>query len=116
MAEMANTLRTMLSGTIVPILLDLWMLCLLKMRACGRIESHAPGSFRSASVSDPRSRSHAHFRYRIEGPTETEEILDSVFKDVFGPNCNKEREKWIRRLRRFGLIGQAMTDGMESTL
>ena len=55
--------------------------------------------------SDPRIRSHAHFRYRIDGPTEAEKALDTVFKEALGPNWNKKHQRWVRRLRRLGLIG-----------
>ena len=36
--------------------------------------------------SDPRIRSHAHFRYRIDGPAETEKTLDAVFKEASCPH------------------------------
>ena len=54
--------------------------------------------------SSPRVRAHAHFRYRIDGPTEVEKAFDSAFKEVFGPDWDKEHKRWVRRLRRLGLI------------
>ena len=52
--------------------------------------------------SDPRVRSYAHYRYRIDGPTESEQVVDAAFKEVFGPD--KKYERWVRRLRLLGLI------------
>jgi hypothetical protein len=54
--------------------------------------------------SDPRSRSPARFRYPIEGPTEVEQAFDAAMKEAFGPDESYER--WVRRLRRLGLIGR----------
>jgi hypothetical protein len=60
--------------------------------------------------SSPRVRAHAHFRYRIDGPTEVEKAFDSACKEVFGRDwdkADKEHKRWVRRLRRLGLIGPA---------
>jgi hypothetical protein len=54
--------------------------------------------------SSPRVRAHAHFRYRIGGPTEVEKAFDSACEEVFGHDCDKEYKRWVRRLRRLGLI------------
>jgi hypothetical protein len=54
--------------------------------------------------SDPRIRSRAHFRYPIDGPTVEEQAFDAAMKEAFGPD--KKYERWVRRLRRLGLIGR----------
>jgi hypothetical protein len=53
--------------------------------------------------SAPRMRNQAHFRHRIGGPTEAEKALDTAFEEAFGPN--RKHARWVRRLRRLGLIG-----------
>jgi hypothetical protein len=55
--------------------------------------------------SAPRVINRAHFRYRIDGPTETEKALDAAMEEAFGPDWNKKHESWVRPLRRLGLIG-----------
>ena len=52
----------------------------------------------------PRIRSQAHFRYPVDGPTEEEQAFDAAMKEAFGPD--KKYERWVRRLRRLGLIGR----------
>jgi hypothetical protein len=55
--------------------------------------------------STPRIRDHAHFRYRIDEPTEADQAFDTIFESALGPNWNKKHQRWVRRLRRLGLIG-----------
>ena len=53
----------------------------------------------SGLFSSPKLRSRAHFRYPFDGKlSEFEQALDAIG----GPN--KEQERWVRRLRRPGLI------------
>jgi hypothetical protein len=53
--------------------------------------------------SDPRIPNHAHFRYRIDPPTEEERALDAAFNKAFG--SDSKRARWVRRLRaRQGIV------------
>jgi hypothetical protein len=51
-------------------------------------------------------RAKAHFRYPINEPSATYQALNAAFEDIFGPDKpNSAQARWVRRLRRLGLIG-----------
>jgi hypothetical protein len=53
--------------------------------------------------SDPKVKGKAHFRYPVDGQrSETDGAVDPALEAAFGPN--KEYERWVRRLRRLGLV------------
>lgn len=54
--------------------------------------------------SSPRVRRHAHLSCRTDGPTEFDLWFESALDRQFGPNPNSKYKRWIRRLRRHGLI------------
>ena len=54
--------------------------------------------------SSPEVRRHAHLSCRTDGPTEFDLLFESALDEVFGPNPNSKYKRWIRRLRRHGLI------------
>ena len=54
--------------------------------------------------SSPKVRSHAHFSCCTDGPTEFDKAFDSAMKEAFGPTANRKKERWVKRLRRLGLI------------
>jgi hypothetical protein len=51
-------------------------------------------------------RSRAHFRYPVDGVwSEIESILHTALDEIFGPDSpNSAQNRWIRKLRRLGLI------------
>jgi hypothetical protein len=53
--------------------------------------------------SDSKLNSRRHFRYSVDGhPSELDQAFDAALNEHFGPN--KKQERWVRRLRRLGLI------------
>ena len=56
--------------------------------------------------SSPEVRRHAHLSCRTDGPTEFDLLFESILDEQFGPNPNSKYKRWIRRLRRHGLIPQ----------
>jgi hypothetical protein len=53
--------------------------------------------------SDPKLKSKAHFRYPVDGyRSEADEAVKDALEAAFGPN--KAYERWVRRLRRLGLV------------
>jgi hypothetical protein len=54
--------------------------------------------------SSPRVRRHAYLSCRTDGPTEFDLLYESILDKQFGPNPNSRYKRWIRRLRREGLI------------
>ena len=54
--------------------------------------------------SSPSVRRHAHLRCRTDGPTEFDMLFESIWDKHFGPDPNSKYKRWIRRLRRHGLI------------
>jgi hypothetical protein len=53
--------------------------------------------------SDPKLKSKSHFRYPVDGQrSEVDEAVDAAVEAAFGPN--REYERWVRRLRRLGLV------------
>lgn len=57
--------------------------------------------------SSPRVRRPAHLRCRTDGPTKFDLLFESILDEHFGPNPNSKYKRWIRRLRRHGLIPQS---------
>jgi hypothetical protein len=51
--------------------------------------------------SSPSANRYAHLSCRTDGPTEYDLLFDSIFD---GPNPKSKYKRWIRRLRRHGLI------------
>jgi hypothetical protein len=51
-------------------------------------------------------RSHAHFRYPVDGQwSEIEKAVNAGIDDIFGPESpNSAQNRWVRKLRHFGLI------------
>jgi hypothetical protein len=51
-------------------------------------------------------RSHAHFRYPVDGNwSEIDKIFQTALDEIFGPDDpNSAQNRWVRRLRRHGLI------------
>jgi hypothetical protein len=47
---------------------------------------------------------HACFRYRIDGETEFDRTFHEALDEVFGPEPNSAYNRWVRNLRRNGLI------------
>ena len=54
--------------------------------------------------SDPKLTAKAHFRCRVEGPTEIDELLESIMDETFGPHPRSSYKRWVARLYRLGLI------------
>lgn len=54
--------------------------------------------------SDPKIPSKAHFRCRVDGPTETDLFFESILDETFGYDPNSKYKCWVRRLHRLGLI------------
>jgi hypothetical protein len=47
----------------------------------------------------------AHFRYPVDEPSEVYKAVDAAVEEIFGPDSpNSARSRWVRRLRRHGLI------------
>ena len=54
--------------------------------------------------SDPKLTAKAHFRCRVEGPTEIDELFESIMDEAFGPHARSKYKRWVSRLYRLGLI------------
>ena len=54
--------------------------------------------------SSPRVHRRAYPSCRTDGPTEFDLWFESIWDEQFGPNPNSKYKRWIRRLRRHGLI------------
>jgi putative lipase involved disintegration of autophagic bodies len=56
--------------------------------------------------SGPAIRSHAHFRYPVDGNwSDLEETFHATLDEMFGPDSpNSAQNRWVRKLRHFGLI------------
>jgi hypothetical protein len=54
--------------------------------------------------SSPSVRRHAYLSCRTDGPTEFDLWFESIWDEQFGPDPNSKYKRWIRRLRRHGLI------------
>jgi len=53
---------------------------------------------------DPKLTAKAHFRCRVEGPTEIDELLESIMDETFGPYARSRYKRWVGRLYRLDLI------------
>jgi hypothetical protein len=52
-----------------------------------------------------RCRSHACFRYPVDGPNEIEKAIDAAIERRFGPRpADSPYSEWVQKLRRNGLI------------
>jgi hypothetical protein len=53
--------------------------------------------------SDSKLNNRRHFRYPVDGhQSEFDRTFDAALNEQFGPD--KKQERWVRRLRRLGLI------------
>jgi hypothetical protein len=52
----------------------------------------------------PEVRRRAHLSCCTDGPTEFDLMFESARDEAFGPDPNSKYKRWIRRLRRHGLI------------
>ena len=60
--------------------------------------------------SDPKLTAKAHFRCRVEGPTEIDELFESIMDETFGLHARSEYKRWVSRLCRLGLIPEVPAD------
>jgi hypothetical protein len=50
-------------------------------------------------------RAKAHFRYPIDGPGVIDQAITSTLDEIFGSEGpNSAQNRWVRRIRRLGLI------------
>jgi hypothetical protein len=51
-------------------------------------------------------RSHAHFRYPVDGVwSDFDKIFDATLDEIFGQDSpNSPQNRWVRKLHHFGLI------------
>jgi hypothetical protein len=54
--------------------------------------------------SDQKLTAKAHFRCSVDGPTEIDELFESVMDETFGPHPRSRYKRWVGRLYRLGLI------------
>jgi hypothetical protein len=54
--------------------------------------------------SDPKLTAKAHFRCSVDGPTEIDELFESIMDETFGPHPRSRYKRWVGRLYRLGLI------------
>jgi hypothetical protein len=52
----------------------------------------------------------AHFRCRVDGPTELDVLFESVLDEVFGCDPSSDYKCWVRKLYRLGLISRMPTN------